>query len=82
MLDLIFCGVLCRRGLVAILMLLYVLACGLPASAPGVARAEQGVEPGDDGDHMPGRPAAWDVVVDSATVPTSMAGASVAAATD
>src|SRR5258706_12928252 len=81
MVDMLFQGVLGRRGLAALLTLLCVLACGLTASAPGVARAEQGVEIGDDGDHTPGQPAAWDLA-DSAAVPPHQAGARVSAAVD
>src|SRR5215217_5452544 len=80
MCDLLFRGVLCRRGLAALLALLCVLACSLPVGAPGVVRAEQGVVSRDDGDHTPGRPAAWDGVADSAAVPPNQAGARVAAA--
>jgi parallel beta-helix repeat protein len=77
-----FLTVVRRSGRAALLILLCVLAASRPASAPGVALAEQGVQPGDDGDHTPGRPASWDVVADSATVPPSLASARVAAATD
>src|SRR4051794_12885087 len=83
MFDLLFRAVLCRRGLAALLAVLCVLGCGLPLGAPGVARAQQGGESGDDGDLTPGRPAAWDVVADSVAAPLSPAGARVAAgATD
>src|SRR5215204_5902957 len=78
--ELLSRNVMCRRGLSAVLALLCVLPWALPVGAPRVARAEHGVQSGDDGEHTPGRPAAWDVVADSAAVPPNQAGARVAAA--
>jgi parallel beta-helix repeat protein len=80
MVDLLFRGVLCRRGLSAVLALLCVLAWSLSVGTPKVALAEPGVESGDDGEHTPGRPAAWDVVADQAAVPSNQASARIAAA--
>jgi len=54
-----------RRDLAALLALLCALAPGLPSSAARMMRAENSVlarTQDDDGDHTPGRAAAWDVV--------------------
>ncbi len=57
--------VMYRRDLAALLALLCALAPGLPSSAARMMRAENSVlarTQDDDGDHTPGRAAAWDVV--------------------
>src|SRR4051794_39693254 len=81
--NLLFRVVARRYGRAALLMLVCVLAYGLPVSTPSIARAEQDAETGGDGEHTPGQPAAWDVVADAAAAPLAPAGARVqAAATD
>ena len=78
MFDLLMRHVLQRRGLAVLLALAGTLALGLPADAVVPAYA-QGSDPGD-GDHMPGRPAAWDVLDDTANAPPALATAQIAAA--
>src|SRR5215207_3345443 len=78
--ELLSHSVLCRQGRAVMFVLLCMLVGGWPASAPSVARADQGLERSNEGDHMPGRPAAWDVVADAAIAPPNQAGARIAAA--
>src|SRR5262245_31016004 len=85
MFEVLLESILFRRGLPVVLVLLSALAVGLSPSSPGPAYAENDMQPRkqDDGDHTPGRAAAWDVVDDGANAqPAPTAAGLATAATD
>ena len=67
------------RSLPSLLLLLGVLLLGIPS---GAARPTYAQAAASAGEHPPGRPAAWDVVADSITLPPRQASARGVAATD